>query len=339
MTVFKGAKMKMDENRFKVGTFNLYNLVLPEVRYYGRRVYSGADYQKKRKWLAEQLGRMDGDIVGFQEVFHAAALQNVLDDSGGYKDATLLVGNESGEGPVVGLVSRFPVLEHEVITQFPKEAQLEIEGLAIPLYNFSRPVLWARLEIRPGLKVVVFVTHLKSKNPMIREGADRDDPLERAIGKSKSLILRAAEATALRCTILDVLKGSDQPVIVLGDINDTGNAVTSEIVSGSPPWRKLPFDKKLRAWDVLLYNVKDIQARQSYRDAYYTHIHNGHYESLDHILVSQEFVRQNRRHLGHVEYVAVYNDHLIDETLSEESIPHWQSDHGQVVVTIRLRDG
>ncbi len=134
------------------------------------------------------------------------------------------------------------------------------------------------------------------------------------------------------------VKGNNDAVLILGDINDTGQAVTSEIMAGSPPWRKIPFEKKLRAWDILLYNVKDIQARQSYRDVYYTHIHNGHYESLDHILISQEFVRQNPNHLGYVEYVRVFNDHLLDDTLSQTEIPHWQSDHGQVVVTIRLRD-
>jgi predicted extracellular nuclease len=69
----------------------------------------------------------------------------------------------------------------------------------------------------------------------------------------------------------------------------------------------------------------------------YTHIHNGHFESLDHVLVSQEFVGQNPRHVGAVEYVSVLNDHLIDETLSDDKIPRWQSDHGQVVVTIKLR--
>ncbi len=152
-----------------------------------------------------------------------------------------------------------------------------------------------------------------------------------------SFSFRTAEATALRCVLLDKLRGNDHPLVVLGDTNDIGTAVTSEIIAGAPPWRNLRYRQKLRIWDVLLYNVKDIQARQSYRDAYYTHIHNGHYESLDHILVSQEFVHQNPKRLGQVEYVSVLNDHLIDETLSDEKLPVWQSDHGQVMATIRLR--
>ena len=326
----------MARTRFKIGTFNLYNLVLPKTRYYGRLMYSSEDYQKKVQWIADQLGRMDADLVGFQEIFHRDALKQVLDTSGLYPGANLVTGSERSGGPVVGLLSRFPIIEHEFIDKFPPEAQLEMDETPIPLNTFSRPVLCAKVELPTGQEVLVFVVHLKSKNPMIREGADRHDPVERAIGKAKSLIRRAAEATAVRCLLLERLKGNDDPVVILGDINDTGQAVTSEIMAGSPPWRKLQRKVKEYVWDVLLYNVKDIQARQSYRDVYYTHIHNGHYESLDHILVSQEFVQQNPDHIGIVEYVRVYNDHLADDTLSGDVIPNWQSDHGQVAVTIRL---
>ncbi len=327
----------MSQNRFKVGSFNLYNLVLPGKTYYSRRRYTESEYQRKKKWIAEQLRRMDADIVGFQEIFHSTALQQALDKSGKYYKAKLLVGNETGQKPVVGLVSRFTVLEHGVVSDFPIKAQLEIDGTEVPINHFSRPVVWARLQIRPAIEVVVFVVHLKSKNPMIGEGVNRHDPMERAKGKARSLIRRAAEATALRYLILDILQDGDQPAIVMGDVNDTGAAVTSEIMTGSPPWRKLPYEIKLRNWNVLLYNVKDIQARRSPHDVYYTHIHNGHYESLDHILISQEFVHSNPRHVGSIEYVTVFNDHLIDETLSQDTVPQWQSDHGQVVATIKLR--
>ncbi|MBN1584252.1 MAG: endonuclease/exonuclease/phosphatase family protein [Anaerolineae bacterium] len=326
----------MARERFKIGTFNLYNLVLPKTYYYGRRMYSSESYEKKVDWIAGQLGRMDADLVGFQEIFHRAALAQVIDHSGIYPQSALVTGQERPEGPVVGLLSRFPVLESEFVLEFPTQARLEMDGVPIPLTTFSRPVLCARVELPTGHRVMVFVVHLKSKNPMIRDGADDHDPMERAIGKARSLIRRAAEATAVRCLLLDRLKGNDDPVVILGDINDTGQAVTSEIIAGSPPWRTLPLKVKKGVWDVLLYNVNDIQARQSYRDIYYTHIHNGHYESLDHILVSQEFVNQNPDHIGIVEYVRVYNDHLVDDTLSADKIPAWQSDHGQVTVTIRL---
>lgn len=327
----------MSEKRFKVGTFNLYNLVLPQVYYYGNRVYTAEDYQKKKEWVASQLRKMDADIVGFQEIFHRAALQDVIQYSGIYQNATVIVGDERSEGPVVGLVSRFRVLEYHFVPDFAPAAQLEIDGLQVPISRFARPVLWAKIEIRPGLAVMVFVIHLKSKNPVIAEGRDRHDPLEEAMGKARALVRRAAEATAIRHLLLDKLKDNDNPVIIMGDVNDTDNAVTTEIMVGTPPWRNLDYAVKLRLWDTLMYNVKDVQARQGRRDVFFTHIHNGEYESLDQIMVSQEFVHQNPKRLAEVEYVAAFNDHLIDETLSQDAVPCWQSDHGQVVVTIQLR--
>jgi predicted extracellular nuclease len=177
-------------------------------------------------------------------------------------------------------------------------------------------------------KVIVFVVHLKSKRPMIDEGADPDDPLQIALGSARSLLVRTAEATALRHILVDTMRGNTTPVIVLGDINDSVTAVTSEIVSGTPPYKRLPTAKKAAIWDVLLYNVKDLQSRVSYQDTYYTHIFNGYHESLDHIFVSNAFVRADPEHRGYVEYVKVLNDHLIDETLSNQDVPMRQSDHG-----------
>jgi len=327
----------MANKKFRVGTFNLYNLASPGSKFYRGIRYTDEQYQAKTQWIAEQLRRIDGDIVGFQEIFDGDALRDAVDQSAVYQDATVIVGETDGQKPVVGLVSRLPVLEYEFIPGFPQEAHLEINDMSVPCGCFSRPVLYARIELRKGLETLFFVVHLKSKNPIIRDKEHEHEPIERAIGKAKSLVVRTAEATALRCILLSKLQGNDNPVIVVGDTNDTGTAVTSEIIAGTPPWRNLNHEQKLHLWDVLLYNVKDIQARQSYRDAYYTHIHNGHYESLDHILVSQEFVHQNPKRLGQVEYVSVLNDHLVDDTLSDHKVPIWQSDHGQVAVTIRLR--
>ena len=223
----------MANKRFKVGTFNLYNLVLPDTPFYQGRRYSQEQYQRKVRWAAEQLRRMDCTIVGFQEIFHAQALQDVLDESGIYEGATTLLGETDGKKPAIGLVSRFPVLEHDLIPGFPPQARLEINDMSVPCGCFSRPLLYAKVKAYDDLEIMVIVVHLKSKNPIIREGADGHDPMERAIGKAKSLIVRTAEATALRCVLLDKLGGNDNPVIVLGDTNDIGTAVERE-----RPWAR-----------------------------------------------------------------------------------------------------
>ena len=166
--------------------------------------------------------------------------------------------------------------------------------------------------------------------------ADYTDPVELAKGQARSLICRAAETTALRFILMEKLRDRHYPVIVMGDVNDNHTSVTTQLVSGQPPWESWPYRKKVPVWDTLLYQVKDIQARFGYGDHYYTYIHNGHYANLDHIMVSEEFSPRNRNRVGQVIYVSIYNDHLFDQTLLGKAIERWKSDHAQVVTTIEL---
>jgi predicted extracellular nuclease len=320
----------------RVGTFNLLNLTLPETTFYGKQKYTAEEFAKKKEWINQQLDNMNVDICGFQELFHVEALRNVLNENPNYENARVVVG-ENAEGlPSVGLLSKYPITDVQVINSFP--SQLEIDGMIVPFTRFSRPVLKCRVEVRPGVYFIVIVAHLKSKRPMIADGVDRHDPLEIGRGQARSLLLRAAEAAALREVLMEVLKDRNHPVIVIGDLNDTHTSVTTRIISGDPPYRRLPMEHKIEIWDTLLYHAKDIQARVAYHDTYYTHLHNGHYEALDHIMVSQELVKENPKHIGRIGYVQIYNDHLIDDTFSNERVPCWKSDHAQVVVSIELKD-
>ncbi|WP_204141426.1 endonuclease/exonuclease/phosphatase family protein [Halomicronema sp. CCY15110] len=330
----------MEKQQFRIGTFNLNNLVLPEVEYYHGECYSSADYHQKVAWTARQLDRMQVDLVGFQEIFQEQALAEVLAATDSAKQHQLVMAAGIGNGPGVALATRFPVLGQRVYIDFPPESWLSVdaEKARIPLTSFSHPVLAVDVELPNGTHCTVFVVHLKSKRPMMFRNVDRTDPVEIAKGQARSLIRRAAEATALRYILMEKLRDRRYPVIVMGDVNDNHTSVTTQLVTGQPPWECWPFRKKVPVWDTLLYQVKDIQARLGYGDHYYTHIHNGHYDSLDHIMVSEEFAPRNRNHIGQVIYVSVYNDHLFDQTLLDDQIEPWKSDHGQVVATIALDD-
>jgi endonuclease/exonuclease/phosphatase family metal-dependent hydrolase len=329
----------MERHQFRVGTFNLCNLALPEREFYQGETYTQEQYLKKLAWTGQQLDRMQVDIVGFQEVFHRGALKEALHRSDYHQRHEIVMAEGFGQGPGLALATRLPVLGYRIYDQFPPESRLDIEGAEIPLHHFSHPVLAVDLALTDAIHCTVFVVHLKSKRPMVADGADRSDPIAIAKGHARSLIRRAAEATALRCILMEVLRDRAYPVIVLGDVNDNHTAITTQIVAGQPPWECWPYRKKAPVWDVLLYQAKDIQARLGYGDHYYTHIHNGHYDSLDHIMVSEEFSAQNRDRIGRVTYVSVYNDHLFDQTLLEDNIEPWKSDHGQVVATIELDGG
>lgn len=322
--------------RLTVGTFNVMNLVLPDTPYYGREKYSRKEYEEKVAWIAGQLRKMDADVVGFQEIFHHEALLEAVQLSGVYQGAQVIVAAENGELPRAGLVSRFPVIKHEAITAIPTEAQVDILPGVTPFTELHRPILKAWIQLPDGSDAVVFVAHLKSKRPMIDDDADRHDPWQEAKGAVRSLLLRGAEAAALRWHILQEIKGTRTPLFVLGDLNDADGSVTTEIIKGRSPHPKYPSHVKREIWDVELTSVADIQRRRSFQDVYYTHIHDSHYESLDHILVSEEFLAENPHRIGKVEYVRLYNDHLEDTKLTLNRIPPWSTDHGQAVAVIKL---
>lgn len=322
-----------EQRKIRVGTFNLLNLALPGKKFY-RREINDRDYQKKILWTGHQLNMMKADVVGFQEVFHPEALEEAMAQSQKLNGANYVVADPTGDQPRVAIASRFPILSYEVFKEIP--TSLTFEGIDIPIKHFSRPVLKATVEFPGKLEVDFFVTHLKSKRPTFEEGEGRDSALDVARGQARSLIRRVVEAAALREILLEELQNKKRPVILCGDVNDTGTAVTTRIISGEPPHRKFPMDVKKSIWDVLLYHVKDLQARKAMEDVYYTHIHNGFHEALDHIMVSEEFVRENKNGVAGVEYVRVFNDHLVDETLSDDGVPIWTSDHGQVVVQLEM---
>ncbi|MBC6446155.1 endonuclease/exonuclease/phosphatase family protein [Actinokineospora xionganensis] len=326
----------------KVGTFNVLNLALPEVPYYPDELpYSIAEFDRKAAWIGEQLRRMDADVVGFQEVFAEAALREVCARSQAFATATVLApGADGASGPRVGLATTLPLAEPaESITDFPPGLHTSVDGIALPVGTFSRPVLRARVVFSPAVTVTVFVVHLKSKRPIVDVTIPQHDPREEALGKARSLIRRTAEAVALRFLVLDEVVANNRPVIVLGDLNDGPRAVSTEIVGGDLPSRFWPRGPELREtyWDRVLYSAHALQARNIGRDVGYSHIFNSHYENLDHILVSQEFYDRNPNRFGELADLRHFNDHLVDNQLSNDRPDRTTSDHAQLVAEIDLR--
>jgi endonuclease/exonuclease/phosphatase family metal-dependent hydrolase len=327
-------------SRFNVGTFNVLNLALPgQVTYSNDRPFSPEEYQAKITWIGGQLRRMDAEVVGFQEVWHQDALREAVQAGAPEgKSLEVRVATQEQKKPQVGLATSLEIVQTVTHQEFPDGFELTVSGIASPIKAFSRPVLQADLRLPAGQELTVLVAHLKSKRPLVDEG-HQAEAKSLALGSARALMVRAAEAYALRCILLKLMQGTERPVVLLGDLNDSAQAVTTMIVSGTPPIHHLPPQEKQAIWDVLLYNAFDIQARQNTRrDVSYSHIFNGYYDTLDQIYVSQEFSRLNPRRLGEVEYVHYFNDHLVDRTLSRERPDRIQSDHGQVVATLRLTE-
>lgn len=330
----------------KLGTFNLLNLALPGEKFYdNEKVYSQGEYDKKIGWIAEQLRRMDADVVGFQEVWHEEALREAAARSGVYEGATVVAPRAEGAaGPYLGLVSRLPVIEvSDPVVEFPLGLDVPVDGIALPVGNFSRPVLRARVRLDrptgfPPAELSVFVAHLKSKRPLKAAAAKDHDPLEEALGKARSLVRRAAEAAALRFLLLAEIVDNRRPVVVLGDLNDDVRAVTTDIVMGDDPFFLPPgHEQRPRYWDRLLYSAHEIHSRLAGQHVSYSHVYNGQYQALDHILVTQEFFGRNPDNIGDVIGLRYFNDHVVDSRLTDDRSNRVTSDHGQLVAEIRLR--
>ena len=334
--------MSQNIRTIRVGTFNLMNFMLPNRAAYGGTLsYTNEEYRRKSDWVEFMLNEIDADIIGFQELFHRDALVRIIKNHPKYRKARIYMAEETGDQPSVALLSRFPVENMEVFHYFPDDAIIDFhprgsDAVVLPFTTFTRPVIRADIRIPQYGLITVFVVHLKSKREIFYAGEDSQNPVDLARAQSRSLMLRASESVAVRALVADALEIPDRPVILCGDVNDTGNAVTSRIISGEVPQHRLADSTKKRVWDLLLYHVKDIQARRSYQDFYYTHIHNGMYESLDHIMVSQELVTEYPRNTGRVGLVSVYNDHLVDQTFTTRGVDKCKSDHGVVVCSLEL---
>ncbi|KAJ3224306.1 hypothetical protein HK099_008629 [Clydaea vesicula] len=280
--------------------------------------YSEIEVEAKVNWTSAQLQRMNCAIVAFEEVYDLPTLNRAVVKAGYPKDVNLISTPMDGKSPCVAFLSIYKIL---------------------------------------------------SKRPMMKP-RDRFDHKAKAKGHALSLLVRGAEAAALRCLLVDELIGLPQDeevnagsrtgrptnknlstfaasssksrsrsrsvqrnysstyesptVIVIGDLNDTGSSVSTEIIKGTKPWKTFSDDVKAETWKVLLHEAREVQLRSSDRDVSYSHIHNGKYEVLDHILVSNNLVRDNPDHIGYVQWIQYFTDHIYDETLVDRE----DEDHG-----------
>jgi len=343
-------------DNFRIANCNAANFNYPGVRYAGRAGADGAplsqaNYDHKVKWLAGLMDTAMVDLIGFQELFHRQAITDVVTATARFADAAVYapnlednVANGEARGPFCGLVTRFPIVSQAAISQFPgdvagkllvQKSDRDPTTIDVGISQFQRPVLRVQVKLRADVTATVFVAHLKSKREQYLAHENTEDPVVQALGNARSLIVRAAEAAALRSLVVAAMSGNDDPVILLGDLNDDLPSVTTQIVAGDDPYF-LKGDRKTAAYDRLLYSVHDIQERLSHRQVNYSHIYNARYELLDHIFVSQELVGQNPGHLAEVRSTRMYNDHLFDSRLTSDHDDNAVSttDHGIPVTEI-----
>ena len=323
-----------------VATCNVLNLALPEREFYANQEpYTRSQYERKVQWLAGRFQALNADILAVQEVWDESAFLESLKASGLHYHFAHVPGAENLDGkpgaqgtPRVGIATRLKVLACRSFPDFPAGLGQPIPGLGVH-DKFERPPLVATLEMKRGQVLTVLTCHLKSKRPKFLQDEagnpleDRDNPKVAALASLRSLIMRGVEATALRCLVIDLLRHTRMPLIVMGDFNDTPDSVTTQMIAATS---EVAYDRGAR--DRALFNAYDLLGDAALKkDVAYSHIYQGAPAVLDQILVSEEFDTHSKNAIGDVRRVDYFNDHL------HEGRDRSRSDHGFVRALLRVR--
>ncbi len=273
--------------------------------------------------------------------------------------------------PGLAILSRFGFVgEPEVVQDLDQPLDIEFPALGgdglsgtYTLKRLSRPIMKARIPVGDQV-VTVFNIHFKSKlGEFIRpEGADfapesdltRYDAAGRALGELRSAVRRMGEAYVLRRLILEELEAGN-PVMAMGDFNDSEHAVSSAIVAGETPFKNYSWMRRHNAQnrseryseeeneritaeieDAKMTSAEKLFVRKSLRDLVYTSAFGGVFESIDQILMSRHFHPDNAKRIGDLEYLSVFNDHLTDGSHPEAPYNKLASDHGQLIAHMRV---
>jgi len=311
--------------------------------------------------------------------YHRKAIFKKLSYEAYSKDQLFVAPNVKDDGtpgkrrPGLAMLSRFGFEgTPEIIQQLDKPLTIDFPSAgydsdekagSYTLACLSRPIIKAKIKI--GNEVVtVFNCHLKSKlGEYIKpKGADFSPeadlvhylPAQRALGELRAMLRRTAEAYVLRTLIAEELK-QDNPVMVLGDFNDSEYSVSSAMIKGERPFKNYAWLRKhdakhkgdrysdqddlvIRA-QIEQYQLQSAEMqfiKNSQRDMVYTSAFGGVYESIDQILMSQHFIEGSANNIGVMDYFSVLNDHLTNGAHPEAPYNKLASDHGQIMAHMRL---
>ena len=232
--------------QLKIATFNLFNYLEPPNAFYEfERIYSAEQWAKKQKWVAEYLREFQPDIIGFQEVFSADSLKELV-AAQGYAyfevvDQPDVIDDFIYRSPVVAIASRYPIAEVAAVEANTELAQTL--GLAND-FSFSRKVIRATVELPHMGNCDCYVVHFKSKRPMIEidEKNNSWSPEKTIIESLKanvaggwgSTIQRGSEATLLMIDMIERREVTGNPMVLMGDFNNTlADGVLSHLLTNT----------------------------------------------------------------------------------------------------------
>ena len=318
----------------RVGTFNLRNFALPDFQFYPNLdAYSADEYTAKRDWTAQQIDKMNCDVIVFQEVFHIQALEEAVRASRTMRNAKVIgrdavvMPPKGGLVPQVAIVTRLPLAQEPIwVADYSDKVNITLPGHDESIKKITRAVPHVTVVLPNHVNLHVLGVHLKSKRPDYLDTEDDSNPDDLALATYRSLMRRGADSIAIRHYLNAILQRNHQPCNITGDFNDHAYAVSTQMIAGSGRFGKSFYDFQL--FDAMRIQTKNDPQRY----VAYTFIHDGALEVLDHMLVSEEFHTESRHQIAQVREVYSLNDHL-------HSRPREASDHGQTVAQLLFKRG
>ncbi len=346
--------------QLKIATFNLFNYLEPPNAFYDfERIYSAEQWRKKQNWITDYLGEHQPDIIGFQEVFSAESLKEIV-VAQGYDyfeviDEPHIIDDFIYQRPVVAIASRYPIID--VVAVKPNIELAQTLGLAND-FSFSRKVLRATIEAPHIGNCDCYVVHFKSKRSMIeldetnkRRSAEEviiDSLKAQVAGGWGSTIQRGSEATLLMIDMIERRESTDHPMVLMGDFNNTltdgvlSHLLTSTLRFVSRIDREAYLAKYCLndAWDLFQKSITNEPnrateiSREEKESRTPTHYFGGGSSVLDYILLSCEFDASYHDSFYQVSAYDTYDRHLINPIFERDGE---STDHGIVLVTLTLR--
>lgn len=269
-----------------VGTWNVENLFRPG----GDGPSSQEAYRAKLAALQETITAMDPDALAVQEIGDPKALDDLVDGLDG--DWHHALADPDGRGIRVGVLARRRLTQVDQIAELPDRlGPVRVGDGGQELTAMGRPGLRARVTVE-GTAIDVISCHLKSKLLSFPGGRfTPKDEGERARYAVYALHRRAAEAAAVRSYVADLLAGDgeERAVIVAGDLNDTLQAATTQLLHG-PPGSEIGtdgFDRSDQGDQQRMWNLAHLIRTEDR----WSRIYRGRRELIDHLLVSHALVK------------------------------------------------
>jgi endonuclease/exonuclease/phosphatase family metal-dependent hydrolase len=274
---------------FKVMTWNVENLFKPGA---AAGPASEAVYDAKLRGLAATINAQMPDVLALQEVGDPAALDDLVGRLRGTWHQRLSRHPDQRHIRVAWLTRR-EITQSEDLLEFPPHLQpVQVDDTGAPLGVMGRGAVAITVLSDAGDPVRLVTTHLKSKLLSFPVGRfEPHDEDERARYAAYALYRRAAEAATLRVWVTAALAGAgeNRPLILAGDLNDTVQAATTQLLLG-PPGSEIGtggFGHPDKGDHQRLWNLAPLMPPG--KD--YSRINQGRKELIDHILVSAALIK------------------------------------------------